>query len=166
MSRSGSLRCRSTSVNLGKKCGKVDTSLFEKALQLATEVHEGQVDKAGKSYIGHILRVMSRVTTDTEKTVALLHDVVEDSDRTFADLAKLGFPEGIVKVVDCVTRRGGETYSQFIERCGSNAISRAVKLADLEDNMDIRRFEKLGEKDLKRLNKYLRSYRYLSKLRG
>ncbi len=134
---------------------------FAKALLIAAEVHAEQRDKADKPYIGHILRLMERVNSEQEKIVALLHDVVEDSEYTLVELRQQGFSDEIVNAVDCMTRRSGESYSQFIERCATNSISRIVKSADLEDNMDIRRLESLTEEDVERLRKYLESYRYL-----
>ena len=137
--------------------------IFEKALHIAQKAHNGQTDKAGKPYILHPIRVAQRCNTDTERIVALLHDVIEDSEITPNNLYSAGFSKTIVDAVLSVTRREYESYFKFIERCSLNPIGRIVKIHDLEDNMDITRLDSLTESDLKRLNKYLKAYKYLTK---
>lgn len=137
--------------------------MFEKALHIARKAHNGQTDKAGKPYILHPIRVAQRCNTDTERIVALLHDVIEDTEITPNNLYSAGFSKTIVDAVLSVTRREYESYFKFIERCSLNPIGRIVKIHDLEDNMDITRLDSLTESDLKRLNKYLKAYRYLTK---
>lgn len=135
---------------------------LESAVKIAVEAHEGQKDKYGAPYILHPLRVMARVGSESEKIVAILHDVVEDTDWTFDDLRKEGFPAEIIEALDCVTKREGEAYEDFVKRSAANALARRVKLADLEDNMDVRRLEKVTAKDTERLNKYLKAWQYLT----
>ena len=135
--------------------------LLEKALRIAIEVHAGQVDKAGKPYIFHPLRVCSRCFTDEEKIVALLHDTIEDTEITTEDLLSEGFPKNIVDAVLSVFRGEDESYEDFVKRTSLNPLGRDVKLHDLEDNMDISRLDQVTEKDLGRLNKYIKAYRYL-----
>lgn len=137
--------------------------MIEKALYIAQKAHNGQTDKAGKPYILHPIRVAQRCNTDTERIVALLHDVIEDTEITPNNLYSAGFSKTIVDAVLSVTRHENESYSNFIERCSHNPIGRIVKTHDLEDNMDITRLDSLTENDLKRLNKYLKAYRYLTK---
>jgi (p)ppGpp synthase/HD superfamily hydrolase len=99
--------------------------------------------------------VMMAVEGETERTVAALHDVVEDSEEWTLDrLREEGFSEEVVEAVDYLTRREGETYEAFVERASGNPIARRVKLADLADNMDIRRLKVLGEKEVERLRRY------------
>jgi (p)ppGpp synthase/HD superfamily hydrolase len=131
--------------------------LLEKAIAIATEAHRGKTDKGGHPYILHPLRVMLRVETEDEQIVAVLHDVIEDHGDTWPPerLRQVGFSDQILAALDCVTRRKGETYEQFIERCASHLVARRVKLADLEDNMDLRRLPNITEKDRERLNRYL-----------
>ena len=136
-------------------------SLLESALKIAVEAHVGQKDRYGKPYILHPLRVMSRMDTAEEKIVAILHDVIEDTSCTFEQLAEKGFPPCIIAALDCLTKREGEEYGAFVERSASNPLALRVKLADLEDNMDIRRLAEVTEKDRERLNKYLVAYRRL-----
>jgi (p)ppGpp synthase/HD superfamily hydrolase len=138
---------------------------LERAIAIAVEAHAGQKDRSGASYILHPLRVMARLSTDDEKIVAILHDVVEDTDWSFDDLRKEGFSEPILTALECVTKREGEDYEEFVKRSASNALARRVKIADLEDNMDLRRNESLAATDLERLNKYLRAWRYLTSLK-
>lgn len=137
-------------------------SLLEKAIALAVEAHRGQKDRAGKPYILHPLRVMARVQTEDEKVVAILHDVAEDTPWTSEKLAAEGFPSHIIEALDCVTKRDGEVYEQFVERSASNPIARQVKLADLEDNMDLRRLREVTERDLPRLNRYIDAHHRLT----
>lgn len=127
---------------------------IEDALALALDAHRGQVDKAGAPYILHPLRVMLSQPDDAGKIVGLLHDVVEDSDYTFDDLQRMGYDETIIAALDCVTSRPDEDYMTFVERAKANPIARRVKLADIEDNMDIRRIAVLSIKDIERLQRY------------
>lgn len=136
-------------------------SLLEEAIRIAVEAHRGQKDRAGAPYVLHPLRLMSRMWTDAARIVAVLHDVVEDSDWTLDRLRAAGFPEEMVSAVDALTKREGEDYEGLIRRAAGNALAREVKLADLEDNMDLRRQGKVTEQDLERLNKYRRAWEQL-----
>lgn len=127
---------------------------LEDAIALAVEAHRGQRDKAGQTYILHPLRVMMRLETETERMVAVLHDVVEDSPWTLERLRELGYPEEVLGALDCLTKREGETYEAFIERVLPHPLARRVKRADLEDNMDVRRLPAVTAKDAERLARY------------
>lgn len=129
-------------------------STLAKAIALAAQAHVDQVDKAGQPYILHPLRMMMRLEDERAQIVAVLHDVVEDTPVTFAELRAMGFSEEILTALDCVTRRDDESYSEFIERARPNPLARQVKLADLEDNMDMRRISELTAKDIERLERY------------
>lgn len=133
-------------------------SMLEKAISLAVEAHAGQKDKVGAPYILHPLRLMCRMETDVERMAAVLHDVVEDTGRSLADLSAAGFPGEVVGAVERLTRKESETYEQFIERVLPDAVARRVKIADLEDNMNLLRLPQVNEKDRERLNKYLRAW--------
>ncbi len=133
-------------------------SLLEEAIGIALEAHRGQKDRAGAPYILHPLRMMSKAQTDAEKIVAVLHDVVEDSDCTLEDLRRRGFPGEVLKAVDALTRREGESYEAFVQRAGKDSLARTVKLLDLADNMDLRRNGKASEEDLERFNRYYRAW--------
>lgn len=135
---------------------------LEDALALAVKTHRGQVDKYGQPYIFHPLRVMFRLESELEQTVGILHDVVEDSDLTLNDLRGLGYSPEVVEALDGVTRRENETYDEFVERSLAHPVSRRVKVADLEDNMDLRRVSgELGEKDCERMKRYRRAWERL-----
>jgi (p)ppGpp synthase/HD superfamily hydrolase len=138
--------------------------MLEKAIGIAVEAHRGQRDRNGVPYILHPLRVMARVDTDAEKTIAILHDVVEDTDWTFERLAQEGFPDEIIGPLKCVTKKDGEQYEDFVKRSASNELALRVKLADLEDNMDARRLSNVTEKDAERLKKYVGAWRFLKGL--
>jgi (p)ppGpp synthase/HD superfamily hydrolase len=138
--------------------------LLEKAITIAVEAHRGQRDRTGAPYIVHPMRVMAGVDTDIEKMVAILHDVVEDTDWTFERLKQEGFPTEVIEALDCVTKREGEEYDDFVKRSATNKIARKVKLADLEHNMDARRLSNVTDKDVERLKKYVRAWRFLKAL--
>ncbi len=117
------------------------------------------VDKAGTPYILHPLSVMMRMHTIQEMIAAVLHDVVEDSDQwTLQRLKDEGFDQYIIDAVDALTKREEETYEEFIERVSDNAIAVKVKLADLEDNMDITRLHNLTDKDKQRIEQYHKAW--------
>lgn len=137
-------------------------STLQKAIEIATQAHAGQVDKAGNEYIGHPLRVMEMGRTEAEKIVGVLHDVVEDTDWTFEMLEAEGFSKEVIDALRCVTKLSEkENYDDFIERVKKNPLAVAVKINDLSDNMDIRRLPYLSDKDVKRLKKYLKAYKRL-----
>ncbi len=131
---------------------------LEDTLQLALRAHTGQKDKYGRPYILHPLRVMARMETEAEQTVALLHDVVEDSLYTLDDLREQGYSEEIVVAVDALSKREGEEYFAFVRRAMVNPLARRVKQGDLEDNMDIRRMTEITEEAHTRLQKYLKAW--------
>lgn len=137
-------------------------STLQRAIEIATQAHQGQFDKSGKDYIGHPLRVMEMGSTEEEKIAGVLHDVVEDSDWTFEALEAEGFSQEIIEALKCVTKLSeNENYDDFIERVKKNPLAVAVKINDLTDNMDIRRLPYLSDKDIKRLKKYLKAYKKL-----
>lgn len=129
-------------------------SNLDTALAIAIQAHAGQVDKAGRPYILHPLRLMFQMETEEEMITAVLHDVVEDSNVTLDDLRQAGFSEEVVTAVAAVSRQNDETYEEFIHRLRPNALAAKVKLADLTDNMDMRRLKTITPKDLARIEKY------------
>jgi (p)ppGpp synthase/HD superfamily hydrolase len=124
----------------------MDVGSLEAAIALAAESHAGQVDKAGAPYILHPLRVMSQVASNEGRIAAVLHDTVEDTGLELG-LIRKRFGAIVAEAVDALTRRDGESYSAFIERCRVNEIARAVKIADLTDNMNLARLRRLPTKD-------------------
>jgi (p)ppGpp synthase/HD superfamily hydrolase len=135
---------------------------LEDAISLAAGAHRGQKDKAKAPYILHPLRVMLRMENDTDRTLAVLHDVLEDSDMTVRDLQKAGYPTEIVEAITYLTRLKEEEYDQFIERVKGNSLAVKIKIADLEDNLNFERIKEPNEDDLRRYEKYRRA---LAKLR-
>lgn len=132
-------------------------STLARATDIAREVHLHQFDKGGAPYIGHPLRVAGACKSDDAKIVALLHDVVEDGASqgwTFDRLRAEGFSEVIISALDSVTKRPGEDYAAFVLRAKENILGREVKLADISDNMDLRRIPDPSAKDLARMQKY------------
>jgi len=141
-----------------------EEELLEKAIAIAVEAHRGQKDRYNSPYILHPLRVMARLDTATEKIVGILHDVVEDTDWTFDQLNREGFPANVLSALDCVTNKEGEDYEAFVKRSAHDPVARRVKLADLEDNMDLRRMPQVTDQDIPRLQKYVKAWRFLKEL--
>ncbi|HOF93175.1 MAG TPA: phosphohydrolase [Bacteroidales bacterium] len=140
-------------------------STIKRAIEIAEAAHKGQKDKAGANYILHPLRVMERGKSEVEKICGVLHDVVEDSEWTFEMLEKEGFSDEVISVLRCVTMKSEEDYETFVNRIAQNPIAVEVKINDLLDNLDITRFKNLNERDLKRLNKYLKAFWELQKIK-
>ena len=133
----------------------------ELALQIAQKAHAGQVDKAGKDYILHPMTVASYMDTDTEKAIAYLHDVLEDTDVTVDELRKI-FPNEIVDTLITLTHRKDESYFEYIQRVSKSKLAKKVKVADLLHNLDITRIKEPTKQDYERLEKYKKSILYLT----
>lgn len=110
---------------------------LEDAIILAARTHCGQIypTATGEPFILHPLRLLMRAGSDLERMVAVLHDVIEDTNHTLGDLRRLGYTDEVVAALDCLTRRPGEPYMAYIERVATNPTARQVKLADLSDNL-------------------------------
>lgn len=128
--------------------------MLDKAIEIAVRAHTGQLDKCGEPYILHPLRVMLSRENKLERICAVLHDVIEDSDVSFNDLRDLGFSEEVIIILDCITKREGEDYEDFINRVLENEIACKIKLADINDNTDLSRIKCCTDKDRERLEKY------------
>ena len=137
--------------------------LLNKAIKLAHIAHDGQVDKGGKPYIGHPLRVMNNVETVEEKIVAVLHDAVEDTDLTLEDLRIAGFSDRVLEAIDSITKLEGEKLNDYLRRVMDNEIALRVKIADMTDNMDISRISNPTEKDRERIRIYKKNIVKLQK---
>ena len=137
-------------------------STIEKAIEIAAKAHKNQKDKSGAPYILHLIRVMEKGKSETERICGILHDLVEDTNWTFEELENEGFSTEIIEVLKLITKESdNEDYSHFIQRVIKNKTAISVKLNDLRDNMDITRLKELTNNDLNRLNKYLKAYRLL-----
>lgn len=136
--------------------------MIDIALVIAKKAHAGQVDKAGVDYIQHPLYVASQVETEQEKAVALLHDVIEDSNITAVDLLASGLPNEVVTAVQILTKKKGQSYQEYLEKVKTNDLARVVKLADLKHNSDLSRLKSVTNTDYDRVEKYKNAIRYLS----
>lgn len=136
--------------------------MLENAIIVAANAHKGQTDKGGQPYILHPIRVMFGCKSLEEKTVAMLHDALEDTPLTAADLTDTGFPSEVVEAVVCLTKEEGEEYDTYIERVCMNRLAALVKLADLSDNMDLKRLPEPTERDFRRLERYVRAKRRIA----
>jgi len=128
--------------------------MLNKAIAIAAKAHDGQVDKGGNPYILHPLRVMMNCESETAKICAVLHDVIEDTNITLEDLKSKGFDDEIIATLDCLTKRKGESYNDFVSRVLPNELACRVKLADLADNMDLTRIQNPTAADEARIQKY------------
>lgn len=130
------------------------TPLTKKAMKLCFEAHKDQVDKSGLPYVFHPFHLAEQMTDELTAVTALLHDVVEDSDYTLADLGEMGFPATVLDALAMLTHDDGSAYLEYVARLKTNLIARAVKLADLRHNSDLTRLDHVDEKALVRVEKY------------
>lgn len=140
--------------------------MLGKAIALASKAFENTKDKGGQPYILHCLRVMNNLHTEDEelKIIAILHDVLEDTEITADDLRFMGFKNRVVSALELLTHVDNLSYDDYIKAISFNADATKVKLADLKDNSDITRLKGLSKKDFDRMEKYHRSFIYLSKI--
>ncbi|NDY73833.1 GTP pyrophosphokinase [Desulfobacter hydrogenophilus] len=135
---------------------------LEDAIILAARAHKGQVDKAGEPYILHPLHVMLCMKTNTERIVAVLHDVMEDTDYSDIDLIALGFSPNIVEALKCLSKSDAESYFDYIDRVKTNKNAKRVKIADLTHNMDMGRIPEPTREDLARKEKYIAALKQIN----
>lgn len=128
--------------------------MLNKAIAIAAKAHDGQVDKGGNPYILHPLCVMLNCESEAAKICAVLHDVIEDTSISLEYLRSQGFNDEIITTLDCLTKREGESYDDFISRVLPNDLACRVKLADLIDNMDLTRINNPSTEDEARIQKY------------
>ena len=133
---------------------------LEDAIILATNYHKEQVDKAGEPYILHPMRVMLSMETTGEKIVAILHDVLEDTDTTLSYLEEF-FPGKLLVSVNALTHREGESYQHYLNRIPMYATAIRVKLADLRDNLSILSLPEIKDRDVRRIKKHYDAYKFL-----
>jgi len=130
------------------------TPLTKKAMKIAFEAHKNQVDKSGMPYIFHPFHIAEQMTDEYSVCVALLHDVIEDSDITIDQLTAEGFPERVISALRLLTHNDALPYMDYIGKIKSDPIAVAVKLADLRHNSDLSRLETVDETALSRAEKY------------
>lgn len=135
---------------------------LELAIHIAVMAHKGQKDWAGWPYITHPLRLMSKMETEETKILAVLHDVLEDTECTEDDLLKAGMPENLLNSLKLLTRdntRDSSDYEEYIAKISKDPLARKVKIADLEDNMSITRMPtNVIGRDVPRLSRYFNSW--------
>lgn len=138
--------------------------MLSTAIALASDKHHGVLDKGGRPYILHVLRVMNAMPDDDPelRQIAVMHDVVEDTDVTFDRLIEMGFSSRVVDGLVALTHMPQDSYTLYIKGIKKNTDSRKVKLADLKDNSNITRLKGISEKDIQRMVKYQRAYLYLT----
>ena len=133
------------------------TSLTKKAMKLCFEAHKDQRDKSGVPYVFHPIHLAEQMDDEYTTVVALLHDVMEDSAFTLADLRQMGYPEEILDALVLMTHGEGVPYMDYVMAIKPNEIAKKVKLADLRHNSDMTRLDEITEKTLERVEKYKRA---------
>lgn len=133
------------------------TKLTKMAMRLCFEKHKNQIDKSGVPYVFHPFHVAESMSDEYTTCTALLHDIVEDTDTTLADLKNMGFPDEVVEAVGAMTHSPDVPYMEYIEKLKSNRIARAVKISDLTHNCDLSRNGEITDEDIIRTEKYKRT---------
>ncbi|MBE5816323.1 MAG: HD domain-containing protein [Clostridiales bacterium] len=137
------------------------TPITKKALKLCFEAHRDQVDKSGMPYVFHPFHLAEQMQTEETTIVALLHDLVEDTDYTIEDLTSMGFDKNITDAIALMTHADNVEYMDYVRKIKNNPIAREVKLADLKHNSDLTRLDIVDEKALSRREKYLKAIKLL-----
>lgn len=130
------------------------TKMTQTAMKLCFEAHKEQTDKSGIPYVFHPIHLAEQMNTEETTIVALLHDVVEDSNYTIEDLRDIGFDDAVIDAISLMTHADAVDYMEYVAAIKENPIARVVKLADLRHNSDLTRLEVVDEKALNRRNKY------------
>ena len=138
----------------------VNTKLTRKAMNIAYNAHMNQFDKAGVPYIYHPIHLAEQMDSETECIVALLHDVVEDTEVTLEQLEK-EFSKEVIEAIRLVTHDKDVKYKEYIKELSKNPIAKKVKIADLLHNSDETRLEKITIKDVARRERYKKALEFL-----
>ena len=138
------------------------TANTKKAMKLCFEAHKKQFDKSGIPYVFHPIHLAEQMTDEVTTIVALLHDVIEDTDYTLEDLTKMGFDKPITDALQLLTHEKGVPYMDYVAKIKQNPIAKAVKLADLKHNSDTTRLDNIDVKALERKEKYLEAIAFLN----
>lgn len=139
----------------------VYTDLTKKALKLSFEAHKNQVDKSGMPYVYHPFHLAEQMETEDAVIVALLHDVVEDTDYTIDDIKELGFSKRVIEALELMTHDKSVPYMDYVAKIKDNPIAKAVKIADLKHNSDLSRLDVVDDKARKRVEKYAAAIKLL-----
>lgn len=138
------------------------TDLTKKAMKLCFDAHRDQVDKTGIPYVFHPIHLAEQMTDELSTVCALLHDVVEDSDYTFADLEAMGFPRRVIEVLTLLTHEKGVPYMDYVRLIAQDPVAKQVKIADLRHNSDLSRLDSVDEKAIARAKKYAKAMKILT----
>lgn len=139
------------------------TEMTKKALKLCYTAHNGQVDKSGMPYVFHPFHLAEQMEDENTVTVALLHDVIEDTEYTISDLEKMGFPREVIEALSLLTHDDNVPYMDYVEKIKGNEIAKKVKLADLAHNSDTTRLDEINDKVIQRVEKYKNAIAILEK---
>jgi len=131
------------------------TEMTKRALSLCFEAHKNQKDKSGLPYVFHPFHLAEQMEDEETTVVALLHDVIEDTEYTIEDLQKAGFSQSVISAIALMTHDPQVPYMEYVRAIKSNPIARAVKLADLRHNSDMTRLDIITQRDEERAQKYL-----------
>ncbi|MBR2336041.1 MAG: GTP pyrophosphokinase [Clostridia bacterium] len=137
------------------------TLMTKKALKLCFEAHKDQIDKSGMPYVFHPFHLAEQMKDEETTIVALLHDVIEDTDYTYDDLRKLGFNKQIISALELMTHDDNVPYMEYVAAIKTNPIARAVKIADLRHNSDLSRIDVVTPRDMERAEKYKKAIELL-----
>ena len=140
------------------------TQMTKTAMRLCYEAHKDQFDKSGIPYVFHPLHLAEQMEDEETTIVALLHDVIEDSNYTIADLEAMDFSERILTALKLLTHEKGVPYMEYIAKIKEDPIARTVKLADLAHNSDLSRLDEVDEKAIRRATKYAKAIQLLNKI--
>ena len=130
------------------------TPLTKIALKLCFEAHKDQIDKSGMPYVFHPFHLAEQMADENTTIVALLHDVIEDTEYTLDDLRKFGFAEDVLSAISLMTHADDVPYMEYVVKIKTNPIAKAVKLADLKHNSDMSRLDLITQIDEERAKKY------------
>jgi len=130
------------------------TKLTKQAMKLCFEAHKDQVDKTEIPYVFHPFHLAELMNDEYTTVIALLHDVVEDTEYTFKDLEDMGYPKEVIDALRLLTHEKGVPYMEYVSKIKDNPLAKTVKLADLRHNSDMTRLDVVDEKAIERGNKY------------
>lgn len=139
------------------------TEMTKKAMRLCFDAHKEQKDKSGLPYVFHPFHLAEQMDTEETTVVALLHDVIEDTDYTFEDLSEMGFSKSVIDALRLLTHDDNTEYMEYVSKIKFNAVARTVKLADLRHNSDLSRLDFIDDKAIARRDKYLKAIDLLEK---
>jgi len=137
------------------------TENTKKAMIIAYKMHQNQVDKVGIPYIYHPIHIAEQMDDEDSTVVALLHDVIEDTNMCIDDLRNIGLNDNVLEALSCITHDNNQDYFTYIEKISKNPLAAKVKIADLKHNLDNTRLNKVTEKDTIRNKKYKKALEIL-----